>query len=63
MYILILILPLLSFLICLGFGRKVGELGSSYLSSILVSFSFTLAVYGFSRSSIYNNLEYINLGD
>lgn len=62
-YISILILPLLSFLICLGFGRKVGEFGSSYLSSVLVLFSFILTIYGFSKSSIYNNLEYINLGD
>lgn len=60
---LILILPLLSFLICLGFGRKVGEFGSSYLSSALVLFSFILAFYGFSKSSVHNNLEYVNLGD
>lgn len=63
MHLLILVFPLLSFLICLGFGRKVGEVGSSYLSSTLILFSFVLSVYGFSKSLVYNNLEYINLGD
>ena len=63
MHLLILVFPLLSFLICLGFGRKIGEVGSSYLSSTLILFSFVLSIYGFSKSLVYNNLEYINLGD
>ena len=63
MHLLILVFPLLSFLICLGFGRKIGEVGSSYLSSTLILFSFVLSIYGFSKGLVYNNLEYINLGD
>ena len=63
MYILILILPLLSFLICIGFGRKIGELGSTHLSCTLVLLWFILVVCDFDETLICGSSEYINVRD
>ena len=63
MYLLILVFPLLSFLICLGFGRKVGELGSKFLSCSLVGVSLILVVLSSGEVVTFGSGQYINLGD
>jgi len=60
---LILILPLLSSLICLGLGRKVGESGSRLLSCSLIGMSLILVILNFREIIIFDGEQYINLGD
>ena len=55
--------PLLSFLICWGFGGNVGESGSTHLSCTLVLLSFILAVHSFNETLTCGSSEYMNLGD
>lgn len=63
MYILILVLPLLSFIICIGFGRKIGESGSRQLSCGLILISFVLALIIFGDIVVGNNIQYVNVID
>lgn len=63
MYILILVLPLLSFIICISFGRKIGGRGSRHLSCSLILISFVLALIIFGSIVVDNNIQYINVID
>ena len=59
MYLLVLLLPLLSFLYCISLGRKMGEKGSSYLSVILLGLSFLISLLLFWDGFVYNSLTYL----
>ena len=63
MYILILVLPLLSFIICISFGRKIGESGSIQLSCSLILISLILVLIIFEDIIVSNNIQYINVID
>lgn len=63
MYILILVLPLLSFIICISFGRKIGESGSTQLSCSLILISLILVLIIFEDIIVNNNIQYINVID
>lgn len=63
MYILILFLPLLSFIICISFGRKIGENGSRQLSCSLILISLVLVLIIFGNIVVDNNTQYINIMD
>nr|AER54574.1 NADH dehydrogenase subunit 5 [Laomedea flexuosa]AER54614.1 NADH dehydrogenase subunit 5 [Obelia longissima] len=61
MYLLILILPLLSSIICGLWGRKIGYEGIKLLSCILIFFTFSLSVNSFIEVVAFNSIIYINL--
>ena len=55
MYLAILFLPLLSFLICAGFGRKVGYTGVKIFSCLMLLSCFFLCLKGFSNVLIFRD--------
>ena len=61
MYLLILFLPLLSFIICGLFGRKIGYEGVKILSCILIFITCTLSIFSFIEVVIFDSLIFIKL--
>nr|AER54601.1 NADH dehydrogenase subunit 5 [Nemopsis bachei] len=55
MYFLIIFLPLLSFLVCSTFGRKIGEKGVKLFSSSLLIFTFLLSFFAWIEVVIFNS--------
>ena len=61
MYISILFLPLLSFIICAGFGRKVGYTGTKIFSCVMLLFSFLISLKCFLNVVILKNDSTLSL--
>ena len=61
MYILILLLPFLSFLICAGFGRKVGYSGVKIISCFFLGFSMLLSYLIFIDCVVAESVTYYYL--
>jgi hypothetical protein len=52
MYFCILILPFLSFVSCIGFGRFIGISGSCLLSTTAIFLSFLLSVFALYETAV-----------
>ena len=63
MYLMIIILPLLSFIFCGLFGRKLGYSGTKILSSSFLLFSVLISFFIFNEVVINNSVIYIYLWD
>ena len=61
MFILIILFPLLSFIICILFGRKIGIKGVIYLSNILLLFSCFISYFIFNEIIINELIINLNL--
>ena len=61
MYILIILLPLISSILCGFFGRKIGYEGVKILSSVIILITCLICVNSFIEVSILNSSSSINL--
>ena len=61
MYILIILLPLISSILCGFFGRKIGYEGVKILSSVVILITCLICVNSFIEVSILNSSSSINL--
>jgi NADH:ubiquinone oxidoreductase subunit 5 (subunit L)/multisubunit Na+/H+ antiporter MnhA subunit len=52
MYLCILILPFLSFISCICFGRFIGTSGSCFLSTSAIFLAFLLSVFAFFETAV-----------
>ena len=59
MYLLILFFPLLGFIICSIFGRKIGLIGSKLISCIFLFLSVLCSLFIFYEINFYQNVIYI----
>ena len=55
MYLLVVILPLISWIICCGYGRKVGEKGSGLISTTCLFICFLISCLIFFEVSLENS--------
>ena len=62
MYFCILIMPFLSFLSCICFGRFIGIFGSCLLSTIAIATSFFLSLFALYETAILGTTCTLNLG-
>jgi NADH:ubiquinone oxidoreductase subunit 5 (subunit L)/multisubunit Na+/H+ antiporter MnhA subunit len=52
MYLCILILPFLSFISCICFGRFIGTSGACFLSTLSIFLAFLLALFSLFETAI-----------
>jgi len=52
MYLCILLLPFLSFLSCVGFGRYLGTSGACFLSPTAIFLAFFLSILTFFETAV-----------
>ena len=62
MYLCILILPFLSFISCICFGRFIGTSGSCFLSTSAIVLTFFLSLLSFFENAVLNSTCTICLG-
>jgi hypothetical protein len=55
MYFCIIILPFLSFFMCIFFGRFIGIAGSCFLSTICIFSAFFLSVFALYETALLNS--------
>lgn len=61
MYFCILVLPFLSFLSCICFGRFIGISGACFLSTLAIVLSFFLSLFAFFETSVLGSICTIHL--
>jgi len=55
MYLSILVLPFLSFISCILFGRFIGTAGACFLSTSAIIIAFVLSLFAFFETAIFGS--------